>query len=118
MADIHKYLGEGILAVYFVLIVAGLVMERRGKALPAAAAGVAHALLAAQVALGLILISSLDSDDSFNWLHPVFGVLAFGSLMMMSPLREKVGKNRGMIYSMGLAFVFVLAAYLLAPDLS
>lgn len=113
MTDFHKYLGEGILAVYFIMIVVGLVMERRGKALPAAATGVAHGLLGLQVALGLILISSIDSEDSFNWFHPVFGFLAFGSLMMMNPLREKVGKTRGMVYSLALAFVFALVAYLL-----
>lgn len=113
MADVHKYLGEGILAIYVVLIIVGLVMERRGKGLPAAITGIGHGLLAVQVALGLMLLGTLDSDQDFNWLHPIFGFLAFGSLILMRPMREKLGANRGMVASFAMAAVFVLAAYLI-----
>jgi hypothetical protein len=112
MEDIHKYLGEGLFLVYFVVMVVTIIVGRRGQQPPSWLVGVAHGLLAIQVALGVILISS--GLGGVPWIHPVIGLAAIAALALTPVFKRRMPGAMGTAALFGLVAVLTLAAQLVA----
>jgi energy-converting hydrogenase Eha subunit A len=112
MADIHRYLGEGLFLIYLIVIGVVLFMGRRGRKAPGAVIGLAHGLLALQVAIGLILFA--EDPGRIVWYHPVLGLLAMVSLGLTPVLRKRLGANGGMAAGLGVVAALALIAMMVA----
>lgn len=112
MESFHRYLGESLFVIYLFVMLVVLFVGRRDRPVPAALMGVAHALLALQVILGIILIS--EDADRITIIHPILGLLAILALALLPVLRSRLGQRNGLIGSLGVVTVLVLAAMVTA----
>ena len=94
MLNAHRGLGEGLFVVYLVVMVVIFVLGRRGGSTPAWLIGVSHALLAVQVALGVLLLAT---GPSVVWYHPVLGIAAVLAIGLAAPLRKRLGTINGLV---------------------
>ncbi len=108
MESFHKYLGESLFVIYVFVMLVVLFVGRRGRPVPSALLGIAHALLAVQVVLGVILIS--EDADRITIIHPILGLLAIAALGLTPWLRGRLGQRSGMLATLGIVTVLVLAA--------
>ena len=113
MQDFHRYLGEGLFIIYVVVMIVALVMGRRGKTVPPWLTGAAHALLAIQVAIGVILLMS-DGLSGVYWLHPVVGLLAILALGLAPVFRSSLRPGLDKAALFGVVGALALAAMLIA----
>lgn len=112
MESFHRYLGESLFVIYLFVMLAVLFIGRRDRPIPAALMGVAHALLAVQVILGIILIS--EDADRITLIHPILGLLAILALALSPMLRGRLGARTGLLATLGVVTVLVLAAMVTA----
>jgi hypothetical protein len=118
MAGFHGRLGEGLFVIF--LIVMGLVwyLGRNGRTVPGALPGIAHGLLALQVALGLLLVMDepdrIGSDGVVPWYHPLLGVAAMLAIGLTPVLKRRLGDRVGLVTTLGIIALLALAAFLAA----
>lgn len=110
MFDIHRSIGEGLFIVYIIVIVVVLLLSRRGRAAPGWIVGIAHGLLAVQVALGLILLA--DDTYSAPWYHWVLGLAAIVALALTPALKQRLAGIYGTLAPLALVAVLTLLARL------
>lgn len=108
MESFHRYLGEGLFVIYLFVIIVVLFVGRRNRPVPTALLAVAHGLLALQVVLGIILIS--EDADRITIIHPILGLLAILTLGLTPVLRGRLGQRSGMLATLGVVAVLILAA--------
>lgn len=108
MENFHRFLGEGLFVIYLFVLVVVLFVGRRDRPVPVALLAVAHALLALQVVLGIILIS--EDSGRVTIIHPILGLLAIISLGLSPLLRRRLGARSGMLATLGIVTVLILAA--------
>lgn len=113
MQDFHRYLGEGLFIIYVVVMIIVLVMGRRGKTIPPWLTGAAHALLAVQVAVGVIILMS-DGLSGVHWTHPVVGLLAILALGMAPVFKSSFRPPLDKAAVFAVVGVLALAAMLIA----
>lgn len=113
MENFHRYLGEGLFVIYVVVMVVVLVMGRRGKTVPPWLTGVAHGLLAIQVAIGAILLMS-GGLSGVHWLHPVVGLMAILALGLAPVFKSSLRPGLDKAAVFGVVAVLALAAQLIA----
>jgi energy-converting hydrogenase Eha subunit A len=110
MFDVHRMIGEGLFLVYLIIIIVVVVMSRRGRTIPSPLIGIAHGLLAVQVALGLILLA--EDPGRVVWYHPVIGLAAILSLGLTPVLRRRLGATRGLVAALGIVATLAFVAML------
>lgn len=108
----HARLGEGLFLIYFIVMAVVFFLGRRGRTAPSWLVGLAHGLLALQVALGVILL--LEDPDRITWVHPLLGLAAMLSLGLAPVFRRRFGPRDGLIATLGVVGVLALAAMLVA----
>lgn len=113
MENFHRYLGEGLFIIYVVVMIVALVMGRRGNTVPPWLTGAAHALLALQVAIGVILLMS-GGLSGVHWLHPVIGLLAILALGLAPVFKSRLRSGLDKAAVFGIVAVLALAAQLIA----
>lgn len=113
MEDFHRYLGESLFIVYLVVLIAAFVMTRRGRDVPPWLTGAAHALLAIQVAVGVILLLS-GGLRGVHWLHPVVGLLAIAALGLAPVFKGRFRPGMDKAALFGVVATLALAAQLIA----
>lgn len=113
MEDIHRYLGEGLFLVYLIVVIVAVIMGRRGRRPPAAVIGVAHALLAVQVVLGIWMWLT-DGLGIVPWYHPILGLAAILVIGLTPLFRATLRPGMDAAVLFALVAVLVLAAQLVA----
>lgn len=110
MFDIHRYIGEGLFLVYVIVIAVVLLMSRRGGSAPGWLMGIAHGLLAIQVAIGMILLA----DDSYSapWYHWILGLSAIVALGLTPVFKQRLAGIYGVIAPLAVVAVLTLLARL------
>ena len=108
--EIHRYIGEGLFIAYIVVMAIVFFMGRKGRKAPPAAIGIAHGLLALQVAIGVILF--LEEPDRVVWYHPVLGLAAIVALGLTPVFRKNLGATRGLMAGLAVVAFLTLAAML------
>lgn len=108
--EIHRYIGEGLFIIYVIVMAIVFFMGRKGRKAPPAAMGIAHGLLAIQVALGMIMF--LEDPGRVVWYHVVLGLAAILALGLTPMLRKNLGATRGMMAGLGIVAFLALAAML------
>ena len=109
MFDLHRMIGEGLFLVYVIVIVVILIMNRRGGTAPGWLIGIAHGLLALQVAMGMILLAG---DRSAPWYHVVLGLGAIVALALTPVFKQRLVGIYGVIAPLVLVAVLALLARL------
>jgi hypothetical protein len=118
MAEFHGRLGEGLFVIF--LVVMGIVwfLGRSGREVPGVLTGIAHGLLALQVALGLILLieepDRIGSDGAVPWYHPLLGIAAMLAIGLTPALKRRLGDRTGLVVTLGLIALLAFAAWLAA----
>lgn len=112
MADIHRMIGEGLFALYIIVMIVAIIFGRRAQRPPTWLVGIAHALLGIQVIFGIILL--LDGLGGVPWYHPVLGLAALGVLALTPVFRSRFVNGMDIAIVMGLVAVLTLAAQLTA----
>lgn len=107
MENFHRYLGEGLFIIYLIVMIVALVLGRRNATVPPWLTGAAHALLAVQVAVGLILLADGGLRGE-PWYHPVLGIITLLSLGLMPVFRTRFGPTRAPVFLFGLVAVLAL----------
>lgn len=110
MFEIHRGIGEGLFLVYVIVMAVVFILGRRGRTAPPALIGIAHGLLAIQVAIGVILLA--EEPDRVVWYHPVLGLAAILALGLTPVFRKRLGATRGLITGLGVVALLTLAAML------
>ena len=113
MENFHRYLGEGLFIVYVVAMLVAFVMARRGRDVPPWLTGAAHALLALQVAIGVILVLS-GGLRGVHWLHPIVGLLAIAALGLAPVFKARLGKGLDKVAVFGVVAALALLAQVIA----
>jgi heme A synthase len=113
MENFHRYLGEGLFVIYVIVMVVVLVMGRRGKTVPSWLSGVAHGLLALQVAIGAILLMS-GGLGGVHWLHPVVGLMAILALGLAPVFKSSLRPGLDKAAVFGVVALLALTAQLIA----
>lgn len=108
----HARLGEGLFLIYFIIMGIIFFLGRRGSTALSWLVGIAHGLLAIQVALGVILL--LEDPDRVNWVHPLLGIAAMLALGLTPVFRKRFGQGDGLVATLGIVGVLALAAMLVA----
>ncbi len=111
MSAIHGMLGES-LALLYLLVAAGSYLRRRQGGLPAWLAGIPHALLAAQVLIGVTLF--VRAPNIMTWWHPFAGLLALAALGLTILLRPRLGRANATAVTALVVAVLVLTAVMIA----
>ncbi len=111
MSAIHGMLGES-LALLYLLVAAGSYLRRRRGGLPGWLTGIAHALLAAQVLIGVTLF--VRAPGAITWWHPVTGLLALAALGLTVLLRPRLGRADATAVTGLVVAVLVLTAVVIA----
>lgn len=111
MSAVHGMLGES-LALLYVLIAIGSYLRRRQGGLPAWLTGIAHALLAIQVLIGVTFF--VRAPSVVTWWHPVTGVLALAALGLAIPLRPRLGRANAIAVTALVIAVLILIAVTIA----
>jgi hypothetical protein len=109
MFEAHEGLGRILFAIYLIVLVAVVVLDRRGRPVPGWLFGIAHGLLALQVAMGVILLSG---DRTAPWYHVALGLLALLSLGLTPVLRQRLGRINGAVVTLAIVAALSLAAML------
>lgn len=107
MENFHRYLGEGLFIIYLIVMVVALVLGRRDQGVPPWLTGAAHALLALQVAVGLILLADGGLRGE-PWYHPVLGLITLLSLGLMPVFRARLRPNMAPVAMFGLVALLAL----------
>ena len=110
MFDIHRGIGEGLFIVYVVVIAVILIVNRRGGNAPSWLVGIAHGLLALQVAIGVILLA--DDKYSAPWYHWILGLSAIVVLALTPMFKQRLVGVYGTIAPLTLVAVLALLARL------
>lgn len=113
MEDFHRYLGEGLFVIFVVVMIVAFIIGRRGRDVPPWLTGIAHGLLAIQVAIGVILLLS-DGLRGVHWLHPIVGILAMLSLGLAPVFKSRFRPGMDKVALLGLIAVLALTAQLIA----
>lgn len=108
----HARLGEGLFLIYLIAMGVVLFLQSRGREVPGALVGAAHALLALQVAFGAILLT--EDAGRVVWYHPVLGILAMLAVGLSPALSKRLGTGRGLAATFGIIAIIALAAMLAA----
>lgn len=108
MEEIHRWIGEGLFAVYVVVMVVAIVMMRRDQRPPAWLTGIAHGLLGIQVIFGIVLL--LDGLGPAPWYHPVLGLAALAVLALTPVLRRQFARGVDLVIIFGLVALLTLLA--------
>jgi len=108
MFDLHRGIGEGLFLVYVIVIVVILLMSRRGRSAPMWLVGIAHGLLALQVAVGMILLA--DGDYSAPWYHWVLGLSAIVALGLTPVFKERLAGVYGVVVPLALVALLTFLA--------
>jgi len=111
MYEFHARLGEGLFLIYFIVIGVVFFLGRGNRTVPSWLVGIAHGLLALQVALGVILL--LEGNE-IVWYHPVLGIAAILALGLTSVFKRRLGATQGMMATLTVVAVLALAAMLAA----
>lgn len=107
MENFHRYLGEGLFIIYLIVMIVALILGRRNQTVPPWLTGAAHALLALQVAVGLILLADGGLRGE-PWYHPVLGLITLFSLALMPVFRTRFGPTRAPVALFGLIALLAL----------
>lgn len=110
MLEIHRGIGEGLFVIYVIVMAIVFIMGRRGRSAPSWIVGIAHGLLAIQVAIGLILFA--EDPGRVVWYHPVLGLAAILALGLTPVLRKRMGASRGLVTGLGIVALLSLATML------
>lgn len=111
MSAFHGMLGESLALVYLVIAVASYLRRRQGG-LPMWLVGIAHAVLAVQVLVGVTLY--VRAPEVISVWHPVVGILALASLGLSVPLRRRLGRANATAVTALVVAVLVLVAVVIA----
>lgn len=112
MEDIHRWIGEGLFALYIIVMIVAIVFGRRGQRPPVWLVATAHGLLGIQVVFGIILL--LDGLGGVPWYHPVLGLAALAVLALTPVFRSHLVRGMDVALVMGLVAVLTLAAQMAA----
>ncbi len=107
MENIHRYLGEGLFVIYFLIMIVAYILARRNQLTPSWLVGTAHGLLALQVAIGVILIAA-NGLDAVPWYHPILGFLTLLTLGLTRPLHSRLRPGYDVAAMMGIVGVMAL----------
>lgn len=110
MFELHRGIGEGLFLIYAVVIAVVLILGRKGKSAPGWLVGIAHGLLAIQVAVGFILI--MDDTYSAPWYHWVLGLSAIVALALTPVFKQRLAGIYGVVGPLAVVLVLTLAARL------
>lgn len=91
MADAHGGLGELLVVLYLVIAILSFVLAKR-NGLPAWVTGTAHALLAVQIIMGIVLY--IRNPDIMPISHVIAALLTIPAVGLMAPLRKRIGRPR------------------------
>ena len=109
MFDIHRGIGEGLFLIFLIVMGVVFFMGRGERQAPPWLIGIAHGLLALQVALGVILLAD---GYSVVWYHPVLGIAAMLAIGLTPVLRQRLGRTNGVVATLGIIAILTLAARL------
>lgn len=104
MVDAHGGLGELLVVLYLVIGILAFVLARR-NGVPTWLTGTAHALLAVQIIMGIILY--IKHPHVMPVSHVIAALLTIPAVGLMVPLRPRLGRSRAVGVS---AFVVALLA--------
>lgn len=112
METLHARLGEGLFLIYFIVLAVVFFLGRRGGTAPSWLVGIAHGLLALQVALGVVIF--LEDPGRITWVHPLLGISAMLALGLAPVFRQRLGPLMGRVATLSVVAVLALAAMLVA----
>lgn len=104
VVDAHGGLGELLVVLYLVIGILAFVLARR-NGVPTWLTGTAHALLAVQIIMGIILY--IKHPHVMPVSHVIAALLTIPAVGLMVPLRPRLGRSRAVGVS---AFVVALLA--------
>lgn len=111
MAAAHGGLGELLVVVYLGIAIASWILARR-QGLPAWLTGTAHALLGVQIIMGVILF--VRYPNIMPWTHVLFGLLTIPAIVLVVPLRKRLGRNPAVAISSAAVGLCALVAVIIA----
>ncbi|MBX5444160.1 hypothetical protein [Sphaerobacter sp.] len=111
MNQAHGGLGELLVIVYLGIAIASWILARR-QGLPPWLTGTAHALLGVQIIMGIILY--VQHPNIMPWTHVLFGLLTIPALLLVIPLRQRIGRNAAIAVSSAAAGLCALVAVIIA----
>ncbi|ACZ37758.1 hypothetical protein [Sphaerobacter thermophilus] len=111
MNQAHGGLGELLVIVYLGIAIASWILARR-QGLPPWLTGTAHALLGVQIIMGIILF--VRNPNLVPWTHVLFGLLTIPAIMLVVPLRQRIGRNPAIAVSSAAAGLCALVAVIIA----
>jgi heme A synthase len=113
MENIHRFIGEGLFVLYFLVMIVAFIMARRNQATPSWLIGIAHGVLALQVALGVILLAS-GGLSGVPWYHPVLGIITLLALGISRPLHARLQPGYDVAAMMGIVGILALITQMAA----
>ncbi|HEX3723948.1 MAG TPA: hypothetical protein VHV31_14250 [Nitrolancea sp.] len=111
MAQAHGGLGELIVLLYLVIAILSFVLAKR-NGLPAWVTGTAHALLAVQILMGIILF--IRYPHAMPVSHVIAALLTIPAIGLMVPLRKRIGKPRAVGVSALTVTILAMIAVIIA----
>jgi len=111
VVDAHGGLGELLVVVYLAIAILAFVLARR-NGVPTWLTGTAHALLAVQIIMGIILY--IEHPHVMPVSHVIVALLTIPAVGLMVPLRSRLGKPRAVGVSAFIVALLALIAVIIA----
>jgi len=111
MANAHGGLGELIVVLYFVIAILSFALAKR-NGLPSWVTGTAHALLAVQIIMGIILY--IQHPHVMPVSHVIAALLTIPAIGLMVPLRKRIGKPQAVAVSALVVAILATIAVIIA----